>query len=317
MENLVRTSLKFFLCLLSLTVAIPVIGEELVTVEAVSPEIPFGETTEIRMLYAIPDGLYQNLQKEYLNFSLSPTPGISLGTIQYPPGEEKVDRIVYHGTLTLRAPLEIARSVSPGEYPLTFTARYQLCDEEGLCFPPQQEEVDLVISVLPGSSSGGLGPVLWVFLMALIGGLLLNFMPCVLPVLSLKALSLVNQREVNRRKLRLGSLLYTTGVVLSLLILGGAAVILKLLGEQVGWGFQFQNPPFLLFLVILIYLFALSLFEVFTITAPGGNHSRPPLLQGRSPGVPLKRRLHRSPGHSLYGPPSLVPPWGLPSPSLR
>ena len=266
-----KNNLKALLGLLLLAAAGPASGEGRVSAELVPPAIPAGGTAEIRMVYAIPEGLYQNLQEEYLNFTLAPIPGITLGSIEYPPGEKKEDRIVYQGNLILQAPLEIARDVPVGEYTLTFTAHYQLCDEAGLCFAPEQEEMNLAISVSPGSFGGGPGSILWIFLMAFIGGLLLNLMPCVLPVLSLKALSLVNQRGGNRRKLRLGGLLYAAGVILSLLILGMVVVALKLTGEQVGWGFQFQNPPFLLFLAVLTYLFALSLFEVFILTAPGGT----------------------------------------------
>ena len=96
-------------------------------------------------------------------------------------------------------------------------------------------------------------------------------MPCVLPVLSIRALNLVKQSTNSRSEIFKGSLFYTFGVLASLLILAAVVIALKLSGELVGWGFQFQNPAFVVFLIVVVFVFALSLFDVFVFQAPTMN----------------------------------------------
>jgi thiol:disulfide interchange protein DsbD len=105
--------------------------------------------------------------------------------------------------------------------------------------------------------------------MAFVGGLILNIMPCVLPVLSIKAMSLVKQSQQDQKQILRSSFAYTAGIVVSFIVMATAIVILKMAGENVGWGFQFQNAGFVTGLLILIFVFALSLFDVFIIRAPG------------------------------------------------
>jgi len=100
---------------------------------------------------------------------------------------------------------------------------------------------------------------------AFIGGLILNLMPCVLPVLSIKILGFVHQaRDTNRKSWQHG-LMFTGGVLLSFLSLAGALIAFRAGGEQLGWGFQLQSPLFLVIVSSFIFLFGLSLFGVFEI----------------------------------------------------
>jgi len=108
----------------------------------------------------------------------------------------------------------------------------------------------------------------WMLLFAFIGGLILNLMPCVLPVLSIKALSLAKQAKESRKTLTALSLSMTLGILVSFWILAGLVVIIQQAGGFAGWGFQFQNPPFLVFMAALMTLFALNLFGVFEIWLP-------------------------------------------------
>jgi len=106
---------------------------------------------------------------------------------------------------------------------------------------------------------------------ALLGGLILNIMPCVLPVISIKILSFVQQAaEKPRRVFHLG-LAFSSGIVLSFLALAMVIIAIKATGEQVGWGFQFQNPTVVVIMIAAIFAFGLSLFGVFEITLPGGT----------------------------------------------
>jgi thiol:disulfide interchange protein DsbD len=96
----------------------------------------------------------------------------------------------------------------------------------------------------------------------LLGGLLLNLMPCVFPVLSLKALVLATG-HADRRTLRIDGAAFAAGVVLAFTALGGAIVALRIAGEQLGWGFQLQSPAFVSALAILFFVIALNLSGVF------------------------------------------------------
>jgi len=104
-------------------------------------------------------------------------------------------------------------------------------------------------------------------LLALAGGLILNLMPCVFPVLSIKALSLLRHAGHDRRLVRLQGLAYTGGVLASFAALGAVLIALKAGGAQVGWGFQFQSPPFVLAVAYLMFAVGLSLSGVFTLGA--------------------------------------------------
>lgn len=100
---------------------------------------------------------------------------------------------------------------------------------------------------------------------AFIGGLILNLMPCVLPVLSLKVMSLVKYKDTGAGYIH--GLYYTAGVMISFLALAGVLVSLRESGEALGWGFQLQNASFVVFLISLLTLLALSLFGVFNFGA--------------------------------------------------
>jgi thiol:disulfide interchange protein DsbD len=102
-------------------------------------------------------------------------------------------------------------------------------------------------------------------LLAFLGGVILNVMPCVLPVLSLKVFSLLNHAGQSRSRALAHGWAYTMGVVLSFVLLAVVLFSLRALGEQIGWGFQLQNPSFVLVLVLVFFLFALNLFGVFEI----------------------------------------------------
>ena len=109
---------------------------------------------------------------------------------------------------------------------------------------------------------------------AFLGGLLLNLMPCVFPVLFLKGLALVQSGSEERHKLRAHGVVYTVGILVSFWALVGALLILRAAGATLGWGFQFQSPVFLALMAALLFFLGLSLagqFEIgLTLTSAGG-----------------------------------------------
>lgn len=114
------------------------------------------------------------------------------------------------------------------------------------------------------------GLALWKALFyAFLGGLILNIMPCVLPVISLKVLGFVQQAgQEGTRVFRFG-LTFGLGVLVSFGLLAGAVILLKNLGTQVGWGFHLQQPRFIIILAAIVLAFGLSLLGVFEVNLPG------------------------------------------------
>lgn len=126
---------------------------------------------------------------------------------------------------------------------------------------------------IAGESGGRLS--VGVLLLALLGGLILNLMPCVFPVLGIKVLGFIDQAGNDRRKVTAHGLAFTSGVLLSFWALAGALAVLRAGGEQLGWGFQLQSAPFVFALAVVMLIFALNLSGVFEVglraTAVGSN----------------------------------------------
>ena len=113
---------------------------------------------------------------------------------------------------------------------------------------------------VPAAAASGAQPDFWLALgFALLGGLILNLMPCVFPVLSIKAVSVIENRRNEPAAERLHALAYTAGTVLSCAAIALAIILLREGGQQFGWGFQLQAPAFVAFLAYLMLALGLSL----------------------------------------------------------
>ena len=133
----------------------------------------------------------------------------------------------------------------------------------------------LTLAVLGGASTSALGQdgspaeetsLATMLLFALLGGLILNVMPCVLPVLSIKVLGLVNQAEDDAKRIWLHGVAYTVGILVSFAALGALIIAAQTSGKMVGWGFQFQNSGFVATLVAVVFAFGLNLFGLFEVS---------------------------------------------------
>ena len=120
----------------------------------------------------------------------------------------------------------------------------------------------------PTSSSRAEVSILYILALGILGGLILNLMPCVLPVLSIKVLSVVGHGGSENKAVRLSFLASAAGIISSFLVLAAALTILKSAGMAVGWGIQFQYPWFLIGLIILVLLFASNLWGFFELRLP-------------------------------------------------
>ncbi len=131
---------------------------------------------------------------------------------------------------------------------------------------PAIKSPQLDVQITQTSAEDQIGFV-WALLFAFIGGMILNLMPCVLPVMSVKVLSFVKLASENRSTTLKHGAAFTFGVLLSFWVLAGLLLILQAYGNSVGWGFQLQEPLFVAALAALLLIFSLSLFGVFEIGA--------------------------------------------------
>ncbi len=124
--------------------------------------------------------------------------------------------------------------------------------------PPEPPAPETTAPEAPGTMPAGIN-LLGVLALAVIGGLILNLMPCVFPVLSLKVLSLVKLSAGEQKTMRRHGLFYAAGVITMFLIIGGALIIVQHLGSAVGWGFQLQSPVMVAALTVLFVMIGLNL----------------------------------------------------------
>lgn len=163
------------------------------------------------------------------------------------------------------------------QFPLAVQIRYQGCAEQGLCYIPQQRNFvlngqgtalprDANSSQAPNTTSTSPPePVIdqpgWLVALGLafLGGLILNLMPCVFPVLSLKAMSLSRQAHGDLREQRWHALAYTVGVLATFSLITAVLLALRSGGAAIGWGFQLQNPWVIGGLAYLMFVLGLSM----------------------------------------------------------
>ena len=196
---------------------------------------------------------------------------------------------VYDGTFHIFVDLLIPDGTS-GELPLAAELTYQACDDNS-CAPPTTAEAEIELRIgsggkpqhgrvfgtsagtsidTAGGGEGGIGgrSLPWILVLAVFGGLILNAMPCVLPVLSLKIFSLMKAAHQGRSHLVSGALATTAGIVVSFWALALAAIVAARAGAAVGWGIQFQQPGFVTFLAVVVVLFSLNMWGLFEIPLP-------------------------------------------------
>lgn len=125
------------------------------------------------------------------------------------------------------------------------------------------------------------GAALFTYLgFALIGGLILNIMPCVLPVIAIKVMSFLEQAQDSPARVRLLGLTFSAGIISSFLALALVVIALKAGGQSIGWGFQFQYPGFLIAMCAVVLLMSLSFFGLFYVNITVGQGEIDKLSQG-------------------------------------
>lgn len=135
------------------------------------------------------------------------------------------------------------------------------------------QESQLIVGDAPVTESARL-PLWQVVLMALMGGVILNLMPCVLPVLGMKLGSILLVEEKNRHQIRRQFLALVGGILISFMALALLMTVLRLSNQALGWGIQFQNPWFIGAMVLVMLTFSASLFGLFEFRLPSSMTTR-------------------------------------------
>ncbi|GBK97303.1 cytochrome C biogenesis protein [Vibrio harveyi] len=130
-----------------------------------------------------------------------------------------------------------------------------------------QAKAGVITQALPTTS------LVNIFLFALLGGLILNIMPCVLPVLGMKLSSIVVAQGVERRQIRTQFIASSLGILTSFWLLAGFILVLKLTGNAIGWGVQFQSPWFLGLMLLVTGLFGANMLGLFEIRLSSGTNT--------------------------------------------
>ena len=148
----------------------------------------------------------------------------------------------------------------------------QVAQDRGLAFTAVRGEVPATGTPEGAESAEAGGGILWALLGAILGGLILNIMPCVFPILSLKALSLARAGE-SAADARREALAYAAGVIGTCLALGAVLLAVRAGGAMVGWAFQLQDPRVILILLLLTTAIALGLAGLFQLPAIGAGEA--------------------------------------------
>jgi thiol:disulfide interchange protein DsbD len=236
--------------------------------------------------FTIAPGYY--LYRDKTTFAAQSERGAVVRPGAWPPAQTYSDeyfgeQAVYFNEVLI--PLDVVRTQA-GADTLRLTVGFMGCQENGVCYPPLKRKLTIDLADAPANAeamaAGTAAPkagearamangapresigLLAALGFALIGGLILNLMPCVLPILSLKALGLASSGE-SPAKARSHALWYTAGVVLSFAALGALALGLRAAGLALGWGFQLQQPAVVGGLALLMFAVGLSLSGVFNL----------------------------------------------------
>ncbi len=259
-----------------------------------------GSTARIAALVSIEHGWHVNSHTPTFDYLIPTVLDLELPagwpeeSVQYPKAEIQTFAFadqplaVYAGDVVILAELRVPEGTPEGGFPVRASLRYQACNDSQ-CLPPVTTTAEAKLTVgsggqpvenaafvagEPGDGGTPKGPVAagrglpWMLALALLGGLILNAMPCVLPVLSLKVFGLVRSAGHGRSEVVRGALATSTGIVVSFWALALAAVAARAAGAAVGWGVQFQRPGFVAFLAVVVVLFCLNLWGLFEISLP-------------------------------------------------
>jgi suppressor for copper-sensitivity B len=260
-----------------------------------------GETARVAAKVTVEEGWHVNSNTPTFDYLIPTKLDLELPagwpeeTVRYPKHEMQTFAFadqplaVYDGEFVILAELKVPAGAKNGKLEVRGVLGYQACNHSQ-CLAPVTTDATVTLTVGPDgtpiaselfqgaaaapsapSAPLGAGPdrgLAVMLLLALLGGLILNAMPCVLPVLSLKVFGLVRSAGHGRSEVVRGALATAAGIIVSFLALAIAAIVAKTAGAAVGWGIQFQRPGFVAFLAVVVVLFCLNLWGLFEIPLP-------------------------------------------------
>lgn len=203
-------------------------------------------------------------------------------------GKESIKYYSYKNEVIFPIEIDLAKIEDPTE--LTLKLDYGLCKE--ICIPVSEnfslkisDEIDeeslkeiqkfydkKIVKTNPSTddqrptADNSKSPLLYAIFLAILGGAILNIMPCVLPILSIKLLSVIEHSNASISKIRFAFASTILGILSCFVFFSFLALAIKLTGNSLGWGLQFQNPYFLIFLTVILILFIGNLLGVFELT---------------------------------------------------
>ncbi|MEE4145494.1 MAG: protein-disulfide reductase DsbD [Halieaceae bacterium] len=237
--------------------------------EAYRIELEVLPDKSLRVVWLIADSYY--LYQHRFSFKLSDASGDIPVAVELPPALQREDEYfgqvqVYYQQADILLVPERAPQVA------TLALGSQGCADAGLCYPPQTHyfTVDFTTGTATATSAPrqaepatltlagetASGSLAYMLLLAFVGGAILNLMPCVFPILSLKVLSFARSSAHDRH---VHSWVYAVGVVTSFVLVAGLLIALQQAGQAIGWGFQLQSPGFVIALAYLFIAMGLSL----------------------------------------------------------
>jgi len=246
-------------------------------------EIPkIGDTLHLKVI--IPQGWHINANKVPDDFLVPSKTEASARGVEFEPAiwPEPIkqhndllnmDLLLLQDTFTISLPIKtLQKNSDPYGVKVKFT--YQACSN--ICLPPKTMEILLgekknsgLLGNNNNSSNSGNSisetSFFLYLLLAMLGGLLLNLMPCVLPILSLKIFDLMR----NTGEAKQWAFATTAGISFSFFVIAAIIVGVRLTGNAIGWGFQFQHPAFIATMALGVMIFALNLLGIFEIWMPG------------------------------------------------
>ena len=258
-----------------------------VRVSSSADEVRAGETFYVNFKFSIPKGqhIYSAEESDLgqpTAIKLSLPQGYSLKNIEFPKPEKftalGMESLGYSRDFSVSAAVSAPENIpESSSVNIRADATWLACSD--LCVPGEKSQ-EIPIRQIKSSASGESAgvppdktPLFTVLLAAFLGGAILNLMPCVFPVIGLKILSFAEGAGGSKKSALAGAFFYSLGIVASFLALSAVLLAFRSLGENLGWGFQLQNPMFTSLMAMLFFAMALSFAGVFEIGAgfAGGN----------------------------------------------
>lgn len=223
-------------------------------------QVYINQSFTIKAQFNIPKGLHIYPQKTEIGM---PTKidcilpkGFHLEEISFPPASEfnfmGITSKGYSESFEVNIKIKVTSNTIPKNYELKFNTSWLACSDTCV---PEGKTSTINVDVIASENE----TTLWVAIIgALLGGLILNVMPCVFPVISLKVMSFAQSAKDSKREIIAHSLVFSVAIIISFASLGITLALIKSLGNAVGWGFQLQSPIFTKVMTALFWLIALS-----------------------------------------------------------